>query len=294
MSKKNNKDEQVLEQLDQVLPGELLRRARREKGMATEEVILNIGITQTVLSALENDEYEHLPAPLYVKGYIRRYCSILGISDNEVLASFDNLFRDQGMQQGEPKLRLMGAPERTFGQWKLVIFLVLALLAALLFWVVQSSHGVALGLFETPSSTSTVFSQQKSLTLTPPFPVEPQKNETLFDGEGSVDIEDNNADVAVVAKPQRLQIHIIQQSWIEVLDARGDILIADLKPSGSKVDVTGMPPFNVVLGYAPGVQLSYAGQQVTVAPISTDNTATLKIGEERKIGSTSLGLRDIY
>ena len=93
-------------------------------------------------------------------------------------------------------------------------------------------------------------------------------------------MDDHNADVAVVAKPQRLQIHIIQQSWIEVLDARGDILIADLKPSGSKVDVSGMPPFNVVLGYAPGVQLSYAGQQVTVAPISTDNTATLKIGEE--------------
>ncbi|HEB28556.1 MAG TPA: DUF4115 domain-containing protein [Porticoccus sp.] len=280
MSEKNNKDEQALEQLDQVPPGELLRRARREKGMAAEEVILNMGITQTVLSALENDEYEHLPAPLYVKGYIRRYCSILGIPDNEVLASFDDLLREQGIQQGEPRLRLMGVPEKEFGQWKLVIFLVLALLAALLFWIVQSSHGVALDLFETQPSTPTVLSQQKSLTLTPPLPIEFQKNETLFDGEDSVDIDDNNADVAGVAKPQRLQIHIIQQSWIEVLDARGDILIADLKPSGSKVDVTGMPPFNVVLGYAPGVQLSYAGQQVTVAPISTDNTATLKIGEE--------------
>jgi cytoskeleton protein RodZ len=280
MSKKNNKDEQALEQLDQVPPGELLRRARREKGMAAEEVILNMGITQTVLSALENDEYERLPAPLYVKGYIRRYCSILGIPDNEVLTSFDDLLREQGIQQGELKLRLMGAPEKKFGQWKLVIFLVLALLAALLFWIVQSSSGVALDLFETQQSTPTVLSQQKSLTLTPPLPVEPQKNGTLFDGDYSVDLDDNNADVAVAAKPQRLQIHIIQQSWIEVLDARGDILIADLKPSGSKVDVTGMPPFNVVLGYAPGVQLSYAGQQVTVAPISTDNTATLKIGEE--------------
>lgn len=280
MSEKNNKDEQALEQLDQVPPGELLRRARREKGMAAEEVILNMGITQTVLSALENDEYEHLPAPLYVKGYIRRYCSILGIPDNEVLASFVNLLREQGMQHGEPRLRLMGVPEKEFGQWKLVIFLVLALLAALLFWIVQSSHGVALDLFETQPSTPTVLSQQKSLTLIPPLPVESQKNETLFGGEDSVDIDDNNADVAGVAKPQRLQIHIIQQSWIEVLDARGDILIADLKPSGSKVDVTGMPPFNVVLGYAPGVQLSYAGQQVTVAPINTDNTATLKIGEE--------------
>jgi cytoskeleton protein RodZ len=282
MSKKNNKDEQGFEQLDQVLPGELLRRARREKGMAAEEMALHVGITQTSLSALENDEYRRLPAPLYVKGYIRRYCSILGIHNNEALTSYDNLLREQGIPKIEPKIRLTGVVDKKFGHKKLVIFLVLALLAALLFvfWIVPSSRGVALNLFETQSSTSTIFSQKKSLTLTPPLPVESQKNGTLFDGEGSVDIDENNANVAVVAKLQRLQIHIIQQSWIEVLDARGDVLIADLKPSGSKVDVTGMPPFNVVLGYAPGVQLSYAGQQVTVTPISTDNTATLKIGEE--------------
>jgi cytoskeleton protein RodZ len=281
MSKKNNKkNKQALKQLDQVLPGELLRRARREKGMAAEEIILNMGITQTVLSALENDEYECLPAPLYVKGYIRRYCSILGITDSEALASYDSLLLEKDIQQGEPKLRLMGVPEKKFEQWKLVICLMLALLAALLFWIVPSSHDEELALLETPPVTPMVLSQQKSLTLTPPLSQESQKNEMPLDGEGSVDFYDNNAEAAVVGKLQRLQIQVTQQSWIEVLDARGDILIADLKPSGSTLDVTGMPPFNVVLGYAPGVQLSYAGQQVTVAPISTDNTATLKIGEE--------------
>ena len=44
--------------------------------------------------------------------------------------------------------------------------------------------------------------------------------------------------------------------------------------------MTGIPPFDVVLGYAPGVELSYAGQQIIVEPITTDNTATLKVGGE--------------
>jgi len=115
---KNNKDNQVSDQLDQIPPGEMLRRARREKGLAVEEVILNLGITQNVLSALEKDEYEHLPAPLYVKGYMRRYCSILGIPDGEILASFESLMQAKDIKQGEPKIRLMGEPVNKFGQWK--------------------------------------------------------------------------------------------------------------------------------------------------------------------------------
>ncbi len=285
MSKKNNKDEQALEPFDQVPPGELLRRARREKGMAAEEVILNLGITQTVLNALENDEYEHLPAPLYVKGYMRRYCSILSIPDDEILAGFENLMRTQDVQQGEPKIRLMGEPAKKFGQWKFIAALVLALLAVVLFWMTKSSDGAELGLLESQPSMSTVLTQHKSLTLTPALPIESLDNERLVNSNDSFIDEDSStaddqATMPVAPEPQRLQIKVIQQSWVEVLDARGDVLIADLKPSGSRVDIIGMPPFDVVLGYAPGVELNYAGQQVPVDSIGTDNTVTLKIGDE--------------
>jgi cytoskeleton protein RodZ len=281
MSKKNNKDNQALEQLDQIPPGEMLRRARREKGLAAEEVILNLGITKNVLSALEKDDYEHLPAPLYVKGYMRRYCSILGIPDDEVLANFDSLIQAKDDQQVETKIRLMGEPAKKFGLWKLVAALVLVLLAVLLFWMVKSD-GSELSFFESQPPTSIALKQHERLTLTPPLPIKSQNNEMQVDGEDSYIDEGSSTadDKAATPEPQRLQIKVIQQSWVEVLDARGDLLIADLKPSGSMVDIIGMPPFDVVLGYAPGVELNYAGQQVPVNSVSTDNTVKLKVGDE--------------
>jgi cytoskeleton protein RodZ len=281
MSKNNNnkKEEQLPGQVDKVSPGELLRRARREKGMATEEVILHLGVTQRVLSALEKDEYDHLPAPLYVKGYIRRYCLILSIPENEVLAGYEALLRDNGICQEEPKPRLMGEPKKKFSLWKLIVPFVLALLAALIFWMVQHSEGLELDFFSDSSSILTELPQNKNLNLTPPLPVESEDNEApLYHDDDNVDASVTSD--LVVPRLQKLQINIIQQSWVEVLDSRGDVLVADLKPSGSKVDVTGIPPFDVVLGYAPGVELSYAGQQIIVEPITTYNTATLKVGGE--------------
>ncbi|MEH6528762.1 MAG: DUF4115 domain-containing protein, partial [Porticoccus sp.] len=214
-----------------------------------------------------------------------RYCSILGIPDDEILASFENLMQAKDVQQGEPKIRLMGEPAKKFGLWKLVAALVLVLLTVMLFWMVKSSDGAELGFFESQTPASTVLTQHERLTLTPPLPIESQDNEMLVDSEDSfIDEDSSTADdkaaTPVAPEPQRLQIKVIQQSWVEVLDARGDLLIADLKPSGSRVDIIGIPPFDVVLGYAPGVELNYAGQQVPVDSISTDNTVKLKVGDE--------------
>ncbi|MFT7300249.1 MAG: cytoskeleton protein RodZ [Porticoccus sp.] len=279
MSRNNNnkKKEQISGQVDKVAPGELLRRARREKGMATEEVILNLGVTQRVLNALEKDEYDHLPAPLYVKGYIRRYCLILSIPENEVLVGYEALLRDKDIFQEEPRPMLMGAPKNKFSLWKLIVPFVLALLAALIIWMAQHSGGLKLDFFSDSSSMLTELPQNKNLNLTPPLPVDSEDNVVpRYHDDDNVDTSVTSE--LVVPRLQELQINVIQQSWVEVLDSRGGVLVAGLKPSGSKVEVTGMPPFDVVLGYAPGIELSYAGKQVIVETITTDNTATLKVG----------------
>ena len=106
MSEKNSKDKPNLGSMGRLSPGETLSRARKEKGLAAEEIILHLGITQRTLNALEKDEYEALPSPLYVKGYIRRYCSVLNMSDTEVLADFDTKVKELGLVNKEPSIRL--------------------------------------------------------------------------------------------------------------------------------------------------------------------------------------------
>ncbi len=71
--------------MDQV--GETLRQAREAKGLSLEQVEETTRIRRAYLQALENGDYGQLPAPVYVRGFIRNYAVYLGIDPRELLSS---------------------------------------------------------------------------------------------------------------------------------------------------------------------------------------------------------------
>ncbi|MCV6604459.1 MAG: helix-turn-helix domain-containing protein, partial [Porticoccaceae bacterium] len=98
----NNKDQssdrEEVEQSWQT-PGIALRKARRAQNLAEDEVCRELGLRVGVLKALESDDFERLPAAVYVRGYIRSYCSLLGIDEQPVLDSYENYCQQvQGAQ----------------------------------------------------------------------------------------------------------------------------------------------------------------------------------------------------
>ena len=284
-------------------PGEMLSRARKEKGLAAEEIILHLGITLRTLNALEKDEYEALPSPLYVKGYIRRYCSILNMSDTEVLADFDAKVKELGLVNKEPSIRLDRDSSGKIINWKLVVPILLVLLLAILI------------LWSFLSKTADPETKELPLTSQESTRPEPSRNSGASTREykeidtsviGTKDIviidksavtvstiethdtETNLVEIGfqktkqTIAEPaklllskgsQILQINVTKQSWIQILDAKGDILLADLKPSGYQKEVKGTAPFKVTLGYAPGVELTFNGKKVDIPIAGNNNTA---------------------
>lgn len=324
MSKKTSKDKPNLGPMGRLSPGELLCRARKERGLAAEEVMLHLGITQRTLNALEKDEYDALPSPLYVKGYIRRYCSILEVSEAGVLADFDARVKELGLVNKEPSIRLDRDSNRKIINWKLIIPIILVLLLAILiFWNFLSktpdTETKELSLKEPLSVSQELIIPQSLMNDDVSRPIETDyketdtpeidtKNITAIDisaiDKNTVDIstveinttETNfvelEPELATVLKStaaplvakgsQVLQINVIKQSWIEILDAKGDILLADLKPSGYQSEVKGTAPFNVTLGYAPGVELILNGQRIDIPVVGNNNTAKLKIGDKEE------------
>lgn len=65
--------------------GETLRDARRRYGMDVREVEERTKIRARYIRALENEDWETLPAPAYVRGFLRTYGQMLGL-DGEMLA----------------------------------------------------------------------------------------------------------------------------------------------------------------------------------------------------------------
>ena len=67
-------------------------------------------------------------------------------------------------------------------------------------------------------------------------------------------------------------------SWAEVRDAAGRVLLSGLVEAGNSQTLDGRPPFEIGLGNAPVVRISYQGQAVDMAPHRrSDNTARLTL-----------------
>jgi cytoskeleton protein RodZ len=69
--------------------GAFLRDLRTRRGVSLEEIARKTRVAQRYLEALESDAYDDLPAPVFIRGFIRAYCQALGESPEDALAIYD-------------------------------------------------------------------------------------------------------------------------------------------------------------------------------------------------------------
>jgi len=75
----------------------------------------------------------------------------------------------------------------------------------------------------------------------------------------------------------RLKFTFELDSWVEVKDANGDIVLSAINPAGTEREVVGTPPLSLVIGNASGVRLSYNGEPVALAPNRTSDVARVTL-----------------
>ena len=69
--------------------GTYLRRRRERSGLSVEAVSAGSRIVPRLVDALEADRQDLLPAPVYVRGFIRAYCAQVGVDAEEALRLYE-------------------------------------------------------------------------------------------------------------------------------------------------------------------------------------------------------------
>ena len=89
----------------------------------------------------------------------------------------------------------------------------------------------------------------------------------------------NPAPVARPALPgqSRLRLSFELESWVEIKDANGDVILSALNPPGTEKEVVGTGPFSLVIGNASGVRLTRDGEPVKLVPHRTSDVARLTL-----------------
>ncbi len=68
--------------------GSLLTRSREARGLTLEDAERDTRISRRYLQALEAEQFEVIPAPVYARGFLRSYSQYLGLDPAEALALF--------------------------------------------------------------------------------------------------------------------------------------------------------------------------------------------------------------
>ncbi len=84
--------------------GAWLARTRTEQGADLRETARRLGLNPVLIQALEENDFERLGAPVFVRGYLSRYARLLELPEQAVL---DRYRRQSGIVQEPPPLKVV-------------------------------------------------------------------------------------------------------------------------------------------------------------------------------------------
>ncbi len=122
-------------------PGERLQAARIARGLPLEELAHQMHLSVGILRSLEDNRFEDITAPIFVKGYLRSYARIVELDEQDILDQYVREYMD-----GDPPIGSTGnavaqrSRSRGRGRWKGLVILLLVTLLLGGWWFMRSQQ----------------------------------------------------------------------------------------------------------------------------------------------------------
>ena len=217
--------------------GKYLKREREARNLSLKEVAKNTKITEQVLAALEEDQYDLLPSATYVKGFLSAYARFLGIDPNDVILRYQSRHEMRQVLHPEAPVEEKVAPKAKNRRalWG-VLGIILACFILLYF---------ALPLSPPPPPPRPPEVSLQPVTEEKPAPVPPQPAGTVSQKKEA---------------PLSLQLKAIEETWIRIHinDQPGKEMI--LKPGETVASYEASDQIRLLVGNAGGLDLIYNGK----------------------------------
>jgi cytoskeleton protein RodZ len=291
-------------------PGARLRQAREARRLPIESAAQQLRVPVAVLKSIEDDCVDGL-APIYQRGYVRAYARIVGLTEEGLLESLP--MTETRVVVTSHSGRAMRQGVRPGAGLKLATLAVVAVLAGLMVasfrTPVVDDAGVDAELDarldagldpelaaptpepptlpEAPDAPDMATSAgvpqpgpppPETPAAAPPGPMTPSEAALVAGLEPALPAPAVLTD-AELAAGHNLVLELDRDSWTEVQDARGAKLYYALAAAGQIIKVAGQPPFRVVLGNAPDVEVYYNGKPFDITPWSHGRVARFTVGD---------------
>jgi cytoskeletal protein RodZ len=263
--------------------GAYLRSLREAKGGSLEDMARSTRVGIRHLEALEDERLADLPSPVFVRGFIRAYCSFLRENPEPALGRYQEL---AGTRAAAQAANAPPRPRNTWASSSLVVGLVLLLILGvgliLVNLSVKKSGGTPATTARTePARPSTSTAPSPALvpapstpapaisappvtaptpSPTPPVAADPPRPETPPAGSPAPTAPPATRPAPGTASTgQRLVIRAVEPTWVRVQTDEGRIA-EELLPAGASREWAAERRFLVTIGNAGGVELTLNGK----------------------------------
>lgn len=269
--------------------GAALQAARRARGLHIAALAAMLKVPQAKLEALEADRLQDLPDATFARALATAMCRALKADAAPVLAllpkgnepglervtrGLNQPFRDRSVREEGLSLDLLKRP--------VVLGTVGLLLAAALIYLVPGTWLTALTERAETAATNTTANTTTSVPSQPmpePAPVVQEAVPPLAQS-ASTPVESLAAPVAQAVPADAaapLRIRTSADSWVEVLDAKGQVLLSRVLHAGEQAELGGQLPLKLRIGNVAATELSYQGKPVDLLAQARDNVARFEL-----------------
>jgi len=277
-------------------PGRLIAKAREAMSIGAVDLATRLRLDTRIVQALERDDFENLPAPMFVKGYIRSIAKELDLDADTVLRAYETQTSVEPPSLADFSSR---APEQvginstvikivTYGLVTLLVILIA------LWWRANYPESDTVPPASPDASTATsatplpyafevVEHDNDSWRIAPP-------PETTLMPAPEAPTTDDAESVASATSPgtgHSLTVATSDEAWVEIYDADGERLYFGMARSDRTIELSEQEYYRLTLGNSESITLTYDGDVVDLAPHSAQGVAQLELGATTQSGNAN-------
>lgn len=230
--------------------GNRLKNAREAQGLSLEAIEEETKIRRKYLKALEDEQFDVLPGPVYAKAFLKNYARYLKLDVEDVLPEFNRKVKayasiEDDEKESKEAVREEDRPAKTHSRWYVAVVAVILL-------------GVSLYYAATGAGLGRTGDQARE---------NPNKTDQITNNDQKPDVRPNGqqpADPAPAPVEQGVNVTLNvkgNQSWILVV-VDGNPAFQGLLTSGQSRDFMGNNKIYVRLGNAGAVEVLVNGQNL--------------------------------
>lgn len=250
--------------------GARLRSAREAAGLSIDDVAARLHMPARVVRSLEAEDWSRLGAPVFVRGQVRSYSRLLGLTTAPIMDALT-------VGQVEPA-KLVSRTHVPKAQWwaeqigRRLVYIVLTLSLVIPVWVATRQHLAAgpegVTSLDAPADTAAV--QEEARTP-----------RTVVASIASVP-----AAQPAAAPAGDIVLRAKGETWLEVVATDGRMLDKTLLPAGAERRYSAAQVRRMTIGNASAVELEDRGHAIDAAAHARANVARFEVSSDGSLVAT--------